>query len=171
MAIIFQFSIKFYDLGCVNIPLHEIPSTGLEGWFKLEARSQRSSVQGRIRLKLWLSTREDRGTSEEDNWTEVRNQCIVYINLICVNYRCSNTTGPSARTFVHCITRLRKPSAGAERRVKHLRMWIIRSCSYFTTSTRRSRRFILFTISYSSLGWCSETKLRHYSRCKVSQIS
>lgn len=38
----------------------------------MEARSQRSTVQGRIRLKLWLSTREDRGTSEEDNSAEVR---------------------------------------------------------------------------------------------------
>lgn len=38
----------------------------------MEARSQRSTVQGRIRLKLWLSTREDRGTSEEDNSSEVR---------------------------------------------------------------------------------------------------
>lgn len=44
----------------------------MEGWFKLEARSSRSTVQGRIRLKLWLSTREDRGTSEEDNTCEVR---------------------------------------------------------------------------------------------------
>ncbi|XP_035788393.1 BAI1-associated protein 3-like isoform X3 [Anopheles albimanus] len=59
-------------LGCINIPVCDIPSTGLEGWFKLEARSSRSSVQGRIRLKLWLSTREDRGTSEEDNTLEVK---------------------------------------------------------------------------------------------------
>ncbi|EDO63740.1 AGAP005816-PA [Anopheles gambiae str. PEST] len=59
-------------LGCINIPVCDIPSTGLEGWFKLEARSSRSSVQGRIRLKMWLSTREDRGTSEEDNTLEVK---------------------------------------------------------------------------------------------------
>ncbi|XP_055620183.1 BAI1-associated protein 3 isoform X2 [Toxorhynchites rutilus septentrionalis] len=59
-------------LGCVNIPVCDIPSTGLEGWFKLEARSTRSSVQGRIRLKMWLSTREDRGTSEEDHTLEVK---------------------------------------------------------------------------------------------------
>ncbi|XP_057657644.1 BAI1-associated protein 3 isoform X1 [Diorhabda carinulata] len=58
-------------LGCVTIPLQDIPSTGLEGWFKLEARSQRSSVQGRIKLKMWLSTRETRGVSDDDNWTEL----------------------------------------------------------------------------------------------------
>jgi BAI1-associated protein 3 len=28
-------------------------------------------VQGRIRLKVWLSTREDRGTSEEENSADV----------------------------------------------------------------------------------------------------
>lgn len=58
-------------LGCINLPIADIPSTGMDGWFKLEARSQRSSVQGRIRFKLWLSTRDDRGTSEEDNTAEV----------------------------------------------------------------------------------------------------
>lgn len=52
--------------------MQDIPSTGLEGWFRLEARSQRSSVQGRIKLKLWLSTRDYRGTSREDNWAEVK---------------------------------------------------------------------------------------------------
>lgn len=58
-------------LGSVNIPIADIPSTGLDGWFKLEARSQRSTVQGRIRLKMWLSTRDDHGTSEEDNEIEI----------------------------------------------------------------------------------------------------
>ncbi|EFN81951.1 BAI1-associated protein 3, partial [Harpegnathos saltator] len=65
-------------LGCVNIPLQDIPSTGLDQWYKLEARTQRSNIQGRIRLKLWLSTREDRGTSEEDNWGELRQQERLY---------------------------------------------------------------------------------------------
>jgi BAI1-associated protein 3 len=44
----------------------------LEGWFKLEGRSHRSSVQGRIRLKLWLSTRDDHGQSEDDILIEIR---------------------------------------------------------------------------------------------------
>ncbi|XP_029160484.1 BAI1-associated protein 3 isoform X4 [Nylanderia fulva] len=65
-------------LGCVNIPLVDIPSTGVDQWYKLEARTQRSNIQGRIRLKLWLSTREDRGTSEEDNWGELRQQERLY---------------------------------------------------------------------------------------------
>lgn len=56
----------------------EIPSTGVDQWYQLEARSPRSNVQGRIRLKLWLSTREDRGTSEEDNWSELRQQELLY---------------------------------------------------------------------------------------------
>lgn len=56
----------------------DIPSTGLDRWYKLEARTQRSTIQGRIRLKLWLSTREDRGTSEEDNWGELRQQERLY---------------------------------------------------------------------------------------------
>ncbi|KAL6435455.1 hypothetical protein ACFW04_005437 [Cataglyphis niger] len=64
-------------LGCVNIPLVDIPSTGVDQWYKLEARTQRSNIQGRIRLKLWLSTREDRG-SEEDNWGELRQQERLY---------------------------------------------------------------------------------------------
>lgn len=57
-------------IGCVNIPLREIPSTGKEAWYKLEARSQRSSVQGRIRLRLWLSAREA-GRHDDDNWQQV----------------------------------------------------------------------------------------------------
>lgn len=57
--------------------MQDIPSTGVDQWYKLEARTQRSNIQGRIRLKLWLSTREDRG-SEEDNWGELRQQERLY---------------------------------------------------------------------------------------------
>ena len=42
-------------------------------------RSSRSNIQGSIRLKLWLSTREDRGLSEEeDMWNEIRQQERIY---------------------------------------------------------------------------------------------
>lgn len=70
-------------LGCINLPIADIPSTGLDGWMKLEARSQRSTVQGRIRVRLWLSTRDDRGTSEEDYAAEVLRLC----RLLCVIMR------------------------------------------------------------------------------------
>ncbi|XP_023290645.1 BAI1-associated protein 3 [Orussus abietinus] len=69
-------------LGCVNVPLQDIPSTGLDRWYELEARTQRSNVQGRIRLKLWLSTRENRGTSEEDGWGELRQQERLYAVIL-----------------------------------------------------------------------------------------
>ncbi|VVC39810.1 Mammalian uncoordinated homology 13, subgroup, domain 2,Mammalian uncoordinated homology 13, domain 2,C2 [Cinara cedri] len=63
-------------LGCINIPIQDVPSTGLDKWFQLEARSQRSNIQGSIRLKLWLSTRDDHGQAlsqnQFDNWTDVR---------------------------------------------------------------------------------------------------
>lgn len=80
-------------LGCVTVPLQDIPSTGFEGWFRLEARSQRSSVQGRIRLKLWLSTRENRGNSEEDNWVELRQHESLLTNFI--DHEIRNWSGES----------------------------------------------------------------------------
>lgn len=80
-------------LGCVTVPLQDIPSTGLEGWFRLEARSQRSSVQGRIKLKLWLSTRDYRGTSREDNWAEVRQHESLLTTFI--DYELRNWAGQS----------------------------------------------------------------------------
>nr|CAD7193594.1 unnamed protein product [Timema douglasi] len=71
----------------------DIPSTGLDCWYKLEARTQRSNIQGRIRLKLWLSTREDRGNSEEDNWSEIRQQ--ERLHAIFINYELARFQGPS----------------------------------------------------------------------------
>uniref|UniRef100_A0A8D8TBQ9 BAI1-associated protein 3 n=1 Tax=Cacopsylla melanoneura TaxID=428564 RepID=A0A8D8TBQ9_9HEMI len=80
-------------LGCVNIPLVDIPSTGLDCWYKLEARTTRSNIQGRIRLKLWLSTREDRGTSEEDNWSDIRQQERLY-SIFIKHEMAKSTTFP-----------------------------------------------------------------------------
>ncbi|XP_060811267.1 BAI1-associated protein 3 isoform X2 [Bombus pascuorum] len=93
-------------LGCVNIPLQDIPSTGLDRWYKLEARTQRSTIQGRIRLKLWLSTREDRGTSEEDNWGELRQQERLYTVFLNheMNKQAEDFTGElpqTALTILH----------------------------------------------------------------------
>ncbi|CAJ0946889.1 unnamed protein product, partial [Mesorhabditis belari] len=53
-------------LGCINLDLDKIPPEGIEQWVKLEPRSDRSKVSGTVRLKMWLSTREDRIGDEED---------------------------------------------------------------------------------------------------------
>lgn len=70
-------------------------------------RSSKSNIQGSIRLKAWLSTREDRGLDEEEEmWNEIRQQekiftvfmdhqvreCQVYVNCSCSNNgaRCGN---------------------------------------------------------------------------------
>uniref|UniRef100_A0A4W5Q7Q1 BAI1 associated protein 3 n=1 Tax=Hucho hucho TaxID=62062 RepID=A0A4W5Q7Q1_9TELE len=43
-------------LGCINIPLNEIPVMGYDKWFKLEPRSSASKVQGECHLILRLFT-------------------------------------------------------------------------------------------------------------------
>ncbi|KAK6311670.1 hypothetical protein J4Q44_G00173340 [Coregonus suidteri] len=43
-------------LGCINIPLNEIPVMGYDKWFKLEPRSSASKVQGECYLILRLFT-------------------------------------------------------------------------------------------------------------------
>ncbi|TRY86260.1 hypothetical protein DNTS_015834 [Danionella cerebrum] len=43
-------------LGCINIPLNEIPVVGFDKWFKLEPRSSASKVQGECHLILRLFT-------------------------------------------------------------------------------------------------------------------
>ncbi|UJR07768.1 hypothetical protein I4U23_012051 [Adineta vaga] len=59
-------------LGSVNIKISEIPSTGIDKWFSLEGRSENSKVRGQIHIRANLATREDRGISEEDNWTDIK---------------------------------------------------------------------------------------------------
>lgn len=75
-------------LGCVNIPAKDIPSSGIEKWYKLEGRSSKSNIQGEIQLKLCLTTREDRGIPEDDNWTDMKQ----HEDLICIfiEYRVRN---------------------------------------------------------------------------------
>ena len=61
-------------LGSVNIRLDDLASTGVDKWYDLEGRSEKSKVEGQIRLRLKLATREDRNVLEEDNWNDVRQQ-------------------------------------------------------------------------------------------------
>ncbi|ROL49493.1 BAI1-associated protein 3 [Anabarilius grahami] len=51
-------------LGCINIPLNEIPVVGYDKWFKLEPRSSASKVQGECHLILRLFTTQ----KEPYNW-------------------------------------------------------------------------------------------------------
>ena len=61
-------------LGSVNIYLFDLPSNGTEKWFDLEGRSEKSKVEGKIRLRLKLATREDRGIPEDDNSNDYKQQ-------------------------------------------------------------------------------------------------
>ncbi|XP_048763860.1 BAI1-associated protein 3-like isoform X3 [Ostrea edulis] len=67
-------------LGCVTVSMHDLPSTGEEKYFQLHGRSSKSNVQGEIKLRLQLATREDQGLDEDDNWTDVRQ----HEDLICL---------------------------------------------------------------------------------------
>jgi BAI1-associated protein 3 len=84
-------------LGSVNIRFNELPSNGVERWYELEGRTDKSKVEGRIRLRLKLGTREDRGgcggsgngngnlssATDDDNTNDLRQQvklCGVFIS-------------------------------------------------------------------------------------------
>uniref|UniRef100_A0A3Q4BII3 Uncharacterized protein n=1 Tax=Mola mola TaxID=94237 RepID=A0A3Q4BII3_MOLML len=55
-------------LGCINIPLNEIPVIGYDTWFKLEPRSSTSKVQGECHLILKLFTNQrDTALSRKDS--------------------------------------------------------------------------------------------------------
>ncbi|XP_042361343.1 BAI1-associated protein 3 [Plectropomus leopardus] len=56
-------------LGCINIPLNEIPVVGYDTWFKLEPRSSTSKVQGECHLilKLFTSQRDTTLSKKESN--------------------------------------------------------------------------------------------------------
>lgn len=58
-------------LGSVNISLDDLPSNGVEKWFELEGRSEKSKVEGKIKLRLKLSTKEDRGNNEDCESSEL----------------------------------------------------------------------------------------------------
>ncbi|XP_008327716.1 BAI1-associated protein 3 [Cynoglossus semilaevis] len=56
-------------LGCINIPLNEVPVGGYDTWVKLEARSSASKVQGdcHLILKLFTSQRDVALSKKESN--------------------------------------------------------------------------------------------------------
>uniref|UniRef100_A0A147B442 BAI1-associated protein 3 n=1 Tax=Fundulus heteroclitus TaxID=8078 RepID=A0A147B442_FUNHE len=56
-------------LGCINIPLNEIPVAGYDTWFKLEPRSSASKVQGECHLilKVFTSQRDTTLWKRETN--------------------------------------------------------------------------------------------------------
>lgn len=58
-------------LGSINISLDDLPSTGVEKWFDLEGRSEKSKVEGKIKLRLRLSTKENKGNGEDFETSEL----------------------------------------------------------------------------------------------------
>ncbi|XP_067937047.1 BAI1-associated protein 3-like [Watersipora subatra] len=67
-------------LGCIDVPLHDLPSTGNSQWYDLCGRSARSKVQGQIKVSLNLATREDHGFPIDDNFNDMQqHEDLLYI--------------------------------------------------------------------------------------------
>eukprot|EP00064_Thunnus_orientalis_P008464 superscaffoldBa00001005_g8487 len=67
-------------LGCINIPLNEIPVVGYDTWFKLEPRSSASKVQGECHLILRLFTSQrDTTLSKKDSNVSIHKKLLCQI--------------------------------------------------------------------------------------------
>ncbi|XP_053707641.1 BAI1-associated protein 3 [Synchiropus splendidus] len=67
-------------LGCINIPLNEIPVVGYDTWFKLEPRSSASKVQGECHLILKLFTHQrDTAFSKKESNTAIHKKLLCQI--------------------------------------------------------------------------------------------
>ncbi|CAN9505541.1 unnamed protein product [Ophioblennius macclurei] len=67
-------------LGCINIPLNEIPVGGYDTWFKLEPRSSASKVQGECHLIMKLFTNQrDTTLSKKDTNVSIHRKLLTQI--------------------------------------------------------------------------------------------
>uniref|UniRef100_H3C752 BAI1 associated protein 3 n=1 Tax=Tetraodon nigroviridis TaxID=99883 RepID=H3C752_TETNG len=67
-------------LGCINIPLNEMPVGGYDTWFKLEPRSSTSKVQGECHLILKLFTNQrDTTLSKKDSNIAIHRKLLTQI--------------------------------------------------------------------------------------------
>ncbi|XP_018655050.1 subfamily C1A unassigned peptidase (C01 family) [Schistosoma mansoni] len=80
-------------LGCVTIDIKDIPSTGLDSWFKLEGRSNRSKVQGEIHLALSLSVQNDLNESERDKTVAIQEHIQLFYLFSLYQLKQENSTG------------------------------------------------------------------------------
>ncbi|XP_047212163.1 BAI1-associated protein 3-like [Girardinichthys multiradiatus] len=67
-------------LGCINIPLNEVPVAGYDTWFKLEPRSSASTVQGECHLILKVFTSQrDTTLSKRDTNVSIHKKLLCQI--------------------------------------------------------------------------------------------
>ncbi|XP_037545055.1 BAI1-associated protein 3 [Nematolebias whitei] len=67
-------------LGCINIPLNEIPVAGYDTWFKLEPRSSASKVQGECHLILkCFTSQRDTTLSKRDTNVSIHKKLLSQI--------------------------------------------------------------------------------------------
>ena len=88
----------------VGLPLKDIPSTGLDIWTDLKARSERSKVEGQLHLRLSLSTREDRDLPEDERQFETKQHCDLMTIFIDHELRKSKVSLSISRHVARVLT-------------------------------------------------------------------